>query len=380
MKGVAHLAALILAVSCSVLPMQAPTASPARVTPSEVTAAAYPPAPSQLSPTPPPPEPMPTQTPPALDPQNLGQMRMLRSLAQGDIVRSVAFSPKGDLIATAGGNDRDFNIRLWNMATGALERTLEGHRAIVWNVAFSPDGQLLASASDDGTARIWNVAQGTMTKSLNFPNEVNSVAFSPDGETLAVGGVDRFPSAAVRTWALASWKPILKLTEYWNIPSLAFAPDGQVLVGAGTSRNVRVWRASNGVVVHVLNHPGQVADLAISPDGKRVATALCPQSAKGGCRRGQVWIWDLDRGTLVKQLGNFGSSAQAVAFSPDGSILFAGSQDGTLAAWDSASFAPLPVPAAPAAIEALAVSPDGRYLAIGCDDSNVCLYAVSRPN
>jgi WD40 repeat protein len=307
-------------------------------------------------------------------------MRVLHSLAQGDIVRSVAFSPKGELIATAGGNDRDFNIRLWNVATGALERTLEGHRAIVWNVAFSPDGQLLASASADGTARVWNVAQGVMTKSLNFPNQVTSVAFSPDGETLAVGGVDRFPSAAVWTWAVASWKPILKLPEYWNIPSLAFAPDGQVLVGGGTSRNVRVWRTSNGVVVHVLNHPGQVADLAISPDGKRVATALCAQSADGGCQRGQVWIWDLDRGTLVKQLGNFGNWAQAVAFAHDGSILFAGSQDGTLAAWDSASFAPLPVPAAPASIEALAVSPDGRYLAIGCDDSNVYLYAVSHLN
>lgn len=279
-----------------------------------------------------------------------------------------------------GGNDRDFYIRLWSIATGALERTLQGHRAIVWKVAFSPDGQLLASVSGDGTARVWNVAQGTMTKSLNFPNEVKSVVFSPDGETLAVGGVDRFPSAAVWTWALAFWKPILKHTEYWNIPGLAFAPEGQALVGGGTSRNVRVWRASNGVVVHVLNHPGQVADLAISPDGKRVATALCAQSAEGGCRRGQVWIWDLDRGTLVKQLGNFGSSAQAVPYSPDGSILFAGSQDGTLAAWDSASFAPLPVPAALAAIEALAVSPDGRYLAIGCDDSNVYLYAVSPLN
>lgn len=103
MKGVAHLAALILAVSCSVHPMQAPTASPARVMPTEATGAAYSPAPSQRSPTAPAPEPMPTQTPPALDPENLGRMRVLRSLAQGDIVRSVAFSPKGELIATAGG-------------------------------------------------------------------------------------------------------------------------------------------------------------------------------------------------------------------------------------------------------------------------------------
>jgi WD40 repeat protein len=282
------------------------------------------------------------------------------------------------VLAAAGGSGRDFNIRLWNVATGALERTLQGHRSIVWKVAFSPDGKLLASASSDGTAAVWDVAQGAMTNLLSFSNPVTSVAFSPDGKILAVGGVDRYPSAAVWTWAVSSWKPIDKLRESSNMPALAYSLDGEVLVGGGASGDVRVWRAPSGVVLYMLNHPGQVTDLALSPDGKRLATALCVQSTQGVCQRGQVWIWDLERGTLVRQLGDFRTGAQAVSFAGDGSILVAGFQDGTLRAWEGASFAPLLVPAAPAPIETLAISPDDRYMAVGCDDSKVYLYAVSR--
>ena len=70
----------------------------------------------------------------------------------------MAFSPDGQLLATASEADRrsdDKTARLWDPATGDHLRTLTGH-AGVEGVAFSPDGRLLATASRDKTARLWN--------------------------------------------------------------------------------------------------------------------------------------------------------------------------------------------------------------------------------
>jgi WD40 repeat protein len=66
-------------------------------------------------------------------------------------------SPDVALLATA---SDDGTARIWDLATGTTRTTLKGHTGRVWGVAFSPDGTLLATASDDGTARIWDAANG----------------------------------------------------------------------------------------------------------------------------------------------------------------------------------------------------------------------------
>jgi WD40 repeat protein len=73
-------------------------------------------------------------------------------------------------------------VRVWNVATGKVEQTLEGHSASVMSVAFSPDGSKLASGSHDDTVRVWNVATGKVEQTLEGHSaSVMSVAFSPDG-------------------------------------------------------------------------------------------------------------------------------------------------------------------------------------------------------
>ena len=68
-------------------------------------------------------------------------------------------SPDGKLVASA---SADGTIRLWDSATGAARRTLEGHSDWVMAVAFSPDGKLVASASSDRTVRLWDSATGAV--------------------------------------------------------------------------------------------------------------------------------------------------------------------------------------------------------------------------
>jgi WD40 repeat protein len=99
---------------------------------------------------------------------------------------SVAFSPDGQRLATAG---RDRTVKVWDAATGQEARTLQGHTGAVTSVAFSPDGKRLASAGQDQTVKVWDAATGQEVLTLQgHGTVVASVAFSPDGHWLAAEG------------------------------------------------------------------------------------------------------------------------------------------------------------------------------------------------
>ena len=101
--------------------------------------------------------------------------KRLRSLVHKDAVNSVAFSPDGRTIVTASGSEHDskkeptdYNVRLWNVATGRLLRAIGGFDGLVHAVVFTKDGRSLVSASDDGTVRMWNVLTGKLVRDFGI--------------------------------------------------------------------------------------------------------------------------------------------------------------------------------------------------------------------
>jgi WD40 repeat protein len=296
----------------------------------------------------------------------------------GEVTRGLSFTPDGTVLASAGGNASDFAIYLWDVVNNQSLGTLDGHTGIVWDVDFSPNGQYLASVSSDATLKVWDWRNKTIVFTQNYPGQVISVRFSPDGQSLAVGGVDgvknQIAYAAVWTYSVGSWQPLVKFPEYVNILALAYSPRGGTLVGGGSSRNVQVWRASDGAPVYTLSHAHQVMNAAVSPDGSTLATATCITVVNYDCTEGGVWLWNLPSGKLIQKLGNFPNEVERVAFTTDGSNLVAGSRDGTLRFYPVTDYAAPIQYQSPGGISAMALSPDGGYLATGNDNGEVFIW------
>src|SRR6266568_4285519 len=180
-------------------------------------------------------------------------------------VRSVAISPDGHTLVSGSG---DKTIKVWNLQSGELLRTLAGHGDRVGSVAISPNGHTLVSGIGDLTWE-WNLQSGELLRALaghgGWIDKRVLVAISPDGHTLVSGSGDK----TIKVWNLQSGKLLRTLTDHTEGEnSVAISPDGHTLVSGSGDKTIKVWNLQNGELLHTFTgHTGSVYSVAISPDG-----------------------------------------------------------------------------------------------------------------
>jgi hypothetical protein len=119
---------------------------------------------------------------------DVGSGAARRYLVSEDYVRSVAFSPDGRVVISTSGKA----VRLYDVESGHLRRTFEGHTGSVEAVALSPDGKRMLSGSTDETLKLWDVEKGQVLRTLGgHSSHVSCVAFLPGGKFALSGSADQ---------------------------------------------------------------------------------------------------------------------------------------------------------------------------------------------
>lgn len=265
---------------------------------------------------------------------NLETGELIRTLTghseAGEIVSSVAISPDGKTIVSSS-NGYGGTIKIWDLETGELLDTLPAQPSGVSFVTISPDSNILASGSEDGKIQLWQVESGQPLATLSgHLGTVFSVAFSPDGKTLASGSQD----GSIKLWNLTNFNgeegfstaPVRQLSGHvGTVFSVAFRPDGKILASGSGDNTIKLWDLSkNKEIGTFLGHAGTMFSVAFSPDGETLA---------GGTLTGRIKLWNLETGELMETISAHSRWVESIAFSPDGHTLASGSGDRTIKIW-----------------------------------------------
>jgi predicted NACHT family NTPase len=282
-----------------------------------------------------------------------------------NVVESVAFSPDGEILASG---SYENTIKLWDVKTGECLKVLQGHTESVMSVTFNPDGNILASGSFDRTIRLWDIRTDECLKILqDHTKVVFSVAFHPVDEMLASGSGDK----TVRLWNIGTGECLKTLQGHTkSVFSVAFSSAGEILASGSGDKTVKLWNIGSGECLKTLEgHFDQIRSIAFSPNGEILASGSHDRTAK---------LWDINSGECLNTLQGHNDRVGSIAFDPGGEILVSGSYDKTLMLWDINSGECLnTLQGHSNQVRSIAFSPNGEMLASGDDAQTVKLWDVS---
>ncbi|PHS03151.1 MAG: hypothetical protein COA78_18825 [Blastopirellula sp.] len=248
-----------------------------------------------------------------------------------DSIRSIAFSPDGSQLATAGnslpgrgvlpGKDQNSaepgRLNLWDVKTGKIIRNLIGHQ-VVYAVRFSPDGKQLVSTGSWSEKSLlkagpitWDVETGKLQKQRYFAGggvEMHDIALSPDGRLSAVAmsnylanpsspyrsisgsDADKATVVSLSKNGVMQWQ---KAVSNSRTPTL-FTPDGKRVAVLCDKQSIRFLDAETGGITHAISPAdfalgGKWNDFAISLQRNSMVTGGVDKDGKG---RIEIWSFD----------------------------------------------------------------------------------------
>jgi WD40 repeat protein len=249
--------------------------------------------------------------------------------------------------------------------TGSLLRTLSGHRGPVMAVAVSRDDRHAVSASEDGTAIVWDLESGRALRRLEgHTNWVWAVAITPDGTTVITGSTD----GSLIVWDLHTGEARQQLIghEGW-VKCVAITSDGQRAVSGSKDTTLIVWDLGVGQAAKRLRgHRALIRSVALLPDGGHAITASDDST---------LILWDLTKGPLRTFEGHQ-DAVTSVQLVGDGRFALSASIDANVVLWDVRSGEATDRIDLGRTLWAAMLTPDHRRILAACRDRSVLRLTV----
>jgi WD40 repeat protein/serine/threonine protein kinase len=333
----------------------------------------------------------------------------------------IAFSSDGNMLASI---SDDGLIMLWEVSTWKLLRTIETYHIYPNDITFNPDNTILISSSYDGGTHLWKISNGELLDEYHgnhsvgvaispdnqfmakgegcgfelmqlnnssivfdlfeqhdYCDSINALEFSPEGNLLVTGGGKE--EEIVRIWSVPDGRLLNTLEGHTSsVRELAISPDGRFIASGSADNTVKIWRVNDGLEIFTLKgHTSGISCLSFSPDGKYLisgSSELGSSPSREG--EGMLIKWNIKDGSRINTVNGFKESEHIypLALSPNRQSLASGSANGDVMLWTNLEYEDKPIILSDQddenEIEALIFSPDGKFLASGNLSGRIILW------
>lgn len=226
---------------------------------------------------------------------------------------AIALSTDGKRLAVGRGNA----VIVHDLAVQGMPvvATLAGHKDVVQSLAWSADGTLLA-AGGYRSVIVWNTTDWKAAHTLATPLEgrVTGLLFLPDNATLILADGAMSLKGVLHRWKLGEPKPAQTVEAHAdNVLSLALSKDGKQIATGGADNLAKVWDAATlKETAKIEGHVGHIVAVGFNTDGKWLATGSADKDLK---------VWDIASKEMIMLLGDKYSPVNALLWSPDSTSL-----------------------------------------------------------